>query len=132
MTTFAVQMISVTIDAPFDRAYAFASQPGNFAQWASGLADTLHESDSGWVAATPQGEAIVEFSDPNGYGVLDHRVLLPGQPPIAIPLRMVPNGDGTELTLTLFRLPEMDDAAFDRDAATVRADLARLKALLEA
>jgi hypothetical protein len=36
------------------------------------------------------------------------------------------------VTLTLFRLPGMDDAAFERDAGMVAKDLSALKALLEA
>jgi hypothetical protein len=51
---------------------------------------------------------------------------------ISIPLRVVANGDGAEVTLTLFRVPGMDDAAFERDAGMVAKDLSALKALLEA
>ena len=43
----------------------------------------------------------------------------------------VANGDGAEVTLTLFRLPSMDDAAFEADAAAVEKDLGALKTLLE-
>ena len=57
---------------------------------------------------------------------------LPDGSEISIPLRVVPNGDGAEVTLTLFRVPGMDDARFERDQGMVAADLARLKALLEA
>ncbi len=44
---------------------------------------------------------------------------------------MVANGDGAEVTLTLFRVPGMDDATFARDQGLVAKDLATLKALLE-
>ncbi|MGH1559869.1 hypothetical protein ACRAWD_23625 [Caulobacter segnis] len=50
-----------------------------------------------------------------------------------MPLRVVANGAGAEVGMTLYRPPSMyDDAAFDRDAAAVARDLARLKALVEA
>jgi len=59
------------------------------------------------------GEAIVDSGEPNPYGVLDHRVRLPGRPIVSIPLRMVPNGQpGTEVELMLFRQPGMDDDTF--------------------
>jgi hypothetical protein len=50
-----------------------------------------------------------------------------------MPLRVVANGEGAEVGMTLYRPPTLyDDAAFDRDAAAVARDLAKLKALLEA
>ena len=131
MPTAEVRLLSVTIQRPFHEAYAFASQPANFTQWAAGMATALHRSDDGWLAETPEGEAEVIFSEPNAFGVLDHHVRLPGKPEIYIPLRMIPNGDGTEAIFTLLRQPDMDDAAFDRDADAVRKDLASLKAVLE-
>jgi hypothetical protein len=123
--------ISLAIDCPFDRAYAFAHRPENFPQWAAGLAESLHRDGDTWRAATPEGEAEVRFSPPNDYGVLDHHVVLPGKPEIYIPLRLIPNNEGSELVFTLFRQPGMDDAAWDRDEAAVRKDMATLKQVLE-
>lgn len=45
---------------------------------------------------------------------------------------MLPNGEGTEVELVLFRLPQMSDAEFEEDATAVGRDLAALKAVLEA
>jgi hypothetical protein len=131
MPTLAARQLSISIEVPFDRAYAYARQPAHFADWAAGLADTLRHTERGWVADTPQGEAAVEFSQDNAFGVLDHRVRLPGQPEILIPLRMIANGDGTEVLFTLFRQPQMDDAAFEHDAGLVMRDLESLKRKLE-
>lgn len=127
----AARTISVSIACPFDRAYTFAHIPENFALWAAGLADSLRPDGDRWVADTPAGEAEVRFSQPNDHGVLDHHVLLAGEAEIYIPLRMIPNSEGTELIFTLFRQPEMDDAAWDRDEALVRKDLETLRRLLE-
>jgi len=46
-------------------------------------------------------------------------------------MRVMPNGEGSEVMLVLFRQPEMDDAAFARDAELMQNDLRALKALLE-
>ena len=46
-------------------------------------------------------------------------------------MRVMPNGTGSEVTLVLFRQPEMDDNAFARDAGLMQNDLSTLKALLE-
>lgn len=126
-----VRHLSTTIATPFDRAYAFAHQPANFARWAAGLARTLHHTDHGWVADTPEGEAIVVFSEPNEHGILDHRVRLPGKPEVYVPLRLIAHGDRTEVVLTLFRQPDMTDAMFERDAGLIADDLASLRRVLE-
>ena len=131
MTTLPVRILSTTIAVPLEAAYAFASQPANFPKWAAGLSQSLSETDAGWIAETPAGQAHVAFTDPNPHGVLDHWVRIDGQPEIYIPLRMIANGSGTEVELTLFRQPGMSDDDFERDAASVTADLAMLKALLE-
>lgn len=126
-----VRHIGVTIAVPLQQAYGFAHQPANFALWAAGLATTLHETEDGWLADTPEGPASIEFSPPNEWGVLDHRVRLKGKPEIHVPLRMIANGAGTEVVATLYRQPGMSDADFGRDEGAVRRDLATLKAVLE-
>lgn len=124
--------ISAIIACPFDEAYGFARHPENFPRWASGLASSLRQEGPDWIAKTPQGEARVLFSPPNPYGILDHWIALPGQAEIYVPLRLIANGSGTLVVLTLFRQPGMDDAAFERDAGLVDKDLRALKTLLEA
>ena len=123
--------ISVSINRPLKDVYDFACVPENFTQWASGLATSLHKEGDQWVADTPEGKARVRFSERNAYGVLDHRVTLPDGQELYMPLRVIANDEGSEVSLTLFRLPTMDAAAFERDAATVTKDLGVLKNVLE-
>lgn len=49
---------------------------------------------------------------------------------IYVPLRIIPNGAGAEVLLTLFRQPGMSDAKFAGDAELVARDLLALKALV--
>jgi hypothetical protein len=100
-------------------------------KWASGLATSLHMENDVWKAETPLGEATVVFSELNKFGVLDHSVHLPNGQVIEIPLRVVKNGDGADVALTLFQLPGMTDEEMERDAATVTSDLNTLKSVLE-
>ncbi|MBN9320420.1 MAG: polyketide cyclase [Caulobacterales bacterium 68-7] len=131
MALHEARTLSISIDAPYEAAYDFAHRPESFMQWAAGLATSLHKTRRGWVADTPDGEARVAFTPHNAYGVLDHYVRFPGRPEIHIPLRMICNGSGVEVSLTLLRQPEMTDEMFERDAGLVRADLEALKRLLE-
>jgi hypothetical protein len=131
MTLFETRPITVSIARSAAEVYAFARKPESFPQWAAGLGAGLTRDGDRWVAHGPDGDVHVRFSPENPYGVLDHWVTLPDGTEISIPLRVVANGDGAEVTLTLFRVPGMDDATFERDQGMVAADLARLKALLE-
>ena len=47
------------------------------------------------------------------------------------PMRVVPNGDGSEVVFTLFRRPGMSDHEFSADAAAVEQNLVTLMKLLE-
>ena len=131
MTLFETRPITVSIARPAAEVYAFSWRPESFPKWAAGLGAGLTPDGDRWVAHGPDGDVHVRFSPQNPYGVLDHWVTLPDGTEISIPLRVVANGDGAEVTLTLFRVPGMDDATFARDQGMVAADLAKLKALLE-
>jgi hypothetical protein len=84
-----------------------------------------------WEVRTEQGTVGLRFTPHNVYGVLDHTVVLPDGTEIYVPMRVMPNGKGSEVMLGLFRQPEMDDTAFARDAGVMQNDLKVLKALLE-
>jgi hypothetical protein len=122
----------VAIDRPAAEAYEFLSAPENFPRWASGLAATLRRSGEDWIAETPEGPALVRFSEGNRYGVLDHSVTLPRGVTVYVPLRIVERERGCELVLTLFRQPGMSDERFAADAQWVMRDLDAAKRLLEA
>jgi hypothetical protein len=127
-----VQHISVGIERPFVDVYAFLADPANFPLWAEGLGQSFTHLDGvHWAAETPLGHMRLRFSTPNAFGVLDHALLPDDGPEMNNPMRVVPNGDGAEVTFVLFQRPGMSDDEFAGDAAWVAKDLARLKALLE-
>lgn len=130
---FESRYISIRIHRPAGEVYAFAKDPESFPKWAAGLASGLTRDGERWVAHGPGGDVRVRFSPDNPYGVLDHWVTQPDGTELYMPLRVVANGEGAEVGMVLYRPPTLyDDAAYDRDAAAVARDLARLKALLEA
>jgi hypothetical protein len=131
MPTYECRTVSVSIDRPWRAVYDFAAQPQNFPRWASGLGANLVPAGDEWIAEGPEGRIRIRFSPPNGYGILDHSVITPKGTEILIPLRVIANGTGAEVALTLFRLPDMSPEKFATDAAWVARDLASLKALLE-
>jgi hypothetical protein len=130
--TAKVRKIRVEINRPASEAYAFLSQPENFAKWASGLAGALCRHGDDWVAETPEGRAIVRFSERNSLGVLDHSVTLPAGITVYVPLRVVAKEGGCELVLTLYRRADMSEERFAADADWMMRDLGVAKRILEA
>ena len=123
--------ISVSIRCPLGRAYDFLAAPENFPRWASGLGSSLRKSGEAWVAETPEGPATVRFTPRNELGVADHFVRTAAGVEVYVPMRVIRNGDGCDVLVTLFRSPGMSDEKFEQDAAWVRKDLRALKTVLE-
>jgi predicted dienelactone hydrolase len=131
MTSWPVRHITVTIDRSPDAVYAFASDPRNLPRWATGLAGSIREVQGRWTADSPMGPVTIAFVEPNRFGVLDHDVTLPSGVTVHNPLRVLPNGTGSEVVFSLFRLPDVSDEQFAQDAAWVANDLQSLAHALE-
>lgn len=132
MTPMPARIIHLTIDRPWRDVYAFASQPENMPRWAAGLASGLSREGEDWIGdGGPIGKIRVRFAPRNDFGVIDHTVTLETGNSFENALRVVPNGDGAEIMFTLLRQAEMDDQAFETDAAAIRKDLSTLKGILE-
>lgn len=123
--------LSTRIDRPVQEVYEYAANPVNLAEWASGLGSAPEPVGDHWVVKTPEGDARVDFAPRNEFGVVDHHVTTPAGETIYVPLRVIADGNGSEVVFTVRRLPAMTDADFDQDAAAVAADLASLKEILE-
>ena len=93
--------------------------------WIARPPDEVYASDA------PMGRVQIRFADPNSFGVLDHDVTLESGAVIHNVMRVVPNGDGSELTFMLMRQREMSPPEFEKDRATIESDLRTLKHLLE-
>ncbi|WP_055692946.1 SRPBCC family protein [Streptomyces prasinopilosus] len=124
--------LGIRIDRTAADVYAYASQPAHLPAWAHGLGDSVERIDGRWVAeSSPMGRVVVAFAPHNEWGVLDHDVTLPSGETFHNPVRVIADGPGSEVVFTLRRQPGTSDAAFERDAAVVAADLARLKEVVE-
>jgi hypothetical protein len=75
---------------------------------------------------------MIRFIDRNAFGVMDHHVDIGGGDEIYMPMRVIPNGEGAEVILTVFRQPDMSDEKFQADIEWVQRDLQALKTLLAA
>lgn len=123
--------VSVSIRRSVPDVYRFASEPRNLPRWASGLGGAIRNESGEWIAEGPLGTVQMRFAAPNELGVLDHEVVLPTGEVVHNPMRVVPNGTGSEVVFTLFRQPGVTDEKLAEDREWIRKDLQALKELLE-
>jgi hypothetical protein len=79
----------------------------------------------------PFGRVRIRFAEMNALGVMDHDVELDSGMVVHNPMRVLPNGNGSEFVFSLFRQPGMSEEQFVADGLAVEKDLNRLKELLE-
>jgi hypothetical protein len=132
LKTYQVRHISVTINRPPRDVYSFVSDPGNLPKWATGLGGTISQVNGEWIADSPMGRIKITFAKKNRFGVLDHEVVLESGVKINNPMRVIANGEGSEIFFTLLRQPDISSEKFADDARWVEKDLKILKGLLEA
>jgi uncharacterized protein YndB with AHSA1/START domain len=124
--------IATSIDYPVKQVYEFLAEPLNLPTWTVAIERIEHRRGSDWAATTPQGEVTFRYHPRNEYGVLDFAMWRPGEAEgEIIPARVFANGDGTEMTLTLYQRPGITDEAFDSEVEWTRNDILTLKTLLE-
>ena len=125
------QTIAVSIGVPPARVYEYASNPANLPAWVPSFCKSVELIDGEWTVQSPSGLVMFAFVEPNDYGVLDHTVTLPSGEKLTNLMRVVPNGNGSEVLFTLFQHEGMSDEQFQEDAALVRSDLDTLRRILE-
>lgn len=124
--------LGIVIERSAQEVYDYAVEPSHLPEWAAGVGRSVEQVGGVWYADAPMGRVTIRFVPRNDHGVLDHDVTLPSGETVTNPLRVLPRGADSEVVFTLRRGPEMTAEDFEQDAKAVRADLLRLKAVLEA
>ncbi|MEW6586512.1 MAG: SRPBCC family protein [Nitrospirota bacterium] len=123
--------LSISINCHPDRVYDFVSNLENMPVWAATFCKSIKKSDGEWIAETPQGKVKIRLAEKNQFGILDHYISpVPGVEAY-VPMRVMPNGSGSEMVFTLFRLSGMTEEQYAEDARLVEQDLRTLKDVLE-
>ena len=129
--TLRSKNLTVSIESPPGRVYAFVSNPENLSKWATAFCRSVRRSEGDWIVETLDGPMRIKFVGRNEYGVLDHYVYPRPGLEILNPMRVIPNGSGSEIIFTLFQWPDMSDEKFAEDVTLVERDLKTLKGFLE-
>lgn len=111
--------------------YDFVSNLENLPRWTSNTFPSIKKVNGEWVVDTSQGQNKVMLAERNNFGILDHHVKLTTGVEVYAPMRVVKNGDGSEVMLTVFQTPEMTDERYAEDIRTVEKDLNHLKTIIE-
>jgi hypothetical protein len=109
---------------------AFLADHRNLPKWAAGLSAGISEENGVVLSDSPMGKVQVRFAAGAEHGIFDHEVTLPDGKVFLNPMRVLKNDEGSEVVFTLYRLPGVTDEQYEKDAATIAADLERLAAVL--
>ena len=125
--------IAIAIQRPADEVFHFVLDPLNFMKWAFvGQSTMRHLRATDWEVETSVGRRILRLGKSNPNMILDHYSLRSeGDEPLPIPMRVVPNQEGSILIHTFFQRPELSDAEWESLIEWVTTDLMTLKTLLE-
>ena len=129
--TLATKTLSVTINRDSATVYRFVSNAKNLPAWARAFCKSARKSGASWIIETPVGLMKLRFSAKNSLGVLDHYVYPATNVEVYVPMRVVPNGSGSEVIFTLFRRNNVSQAEYEQDIRMVKRDLKSLKQYLE-
>ena len=123
--------LTISINCSPKKVYEFVSNLENMPKWAKTFCRSIKKSNGEWIIETPQGPMGIRIAPKNEFGVLDHTVIPASGTEVFVPMRVVPNGNGSEVVFTLFQQPGMSDENFARDQRMVEQDLATLKQVME-
>jgi hypothetical protein len=123
--------VNISIKSDTKTVYEFLLNLENLPKWAPSTFPSIKEVNGEWLVDTPHGQNKVMLTEKNNFGILDHRVLLTSGVEVYVPMRVIENGDGSEVMLTVFQTPEMTDEVFDEDIKMVEKDLNQIKTIIE-
>jgi hypothetical protein len=123
--------LTISINRPVELVTSFLRDPRNLPAWAAGLGNSVRQQAGEWFVTTPDGEVRIRFVEPNLLGVIDHWVQVAPDVEVHVPMRVLPNGSGSEVLFTLFQPATMPAEKFAADIELVEKDLAALKRVLE-
>ena len=123
--------VSIAIERSPADVYRFVSNPENLPQWAAGLGKTVRRAGREWIVETSAGPMKVRFAPENTFGVADHFVTIAPGIEVYVPIRVLANGTGSELIITVFQTDDMSDEKLAADVRLVETDLRTLKMVLE-
>ncbi len=94
------------------------------------MSDAKQEDDGSWSFSTPRGNANLKFMHNRTYGILDH-LYVDNESSWEVPMRVVSNGDESEVIITLVKPDVLTDVQFDERMKELEIIFENLKKIIE-
>ena len=94
------------------------------------IPDAKINSNGWWSFIGPYGKSKVKFNSNRSLGILDHQYV-DEESTWNIPMRIIPNGDFSELVIVLTKPPQLTDFQFDDRVEKINELVFSMKILLE-
>ena len=130
ITTGHAETRSTSIAAPPSAVLDVVGDPLRLPDWAPNFAQAVRPDGDGWLIDNGTSEFRIAVRVSREHGTVD--LLAPTGPPAGAFMRVVHNGQGSELLFTLFFPHGTDKAAITTQMATVEDELETVRTLCEA
>ncbi|MBL7001783.1 MAG: hypothetical protein ISR80_03390 [Nitrosopumilus sp.] len=88
-------------------------------------------NDNGWWSFTgPHGKAQLKFNENKSLGILDHQYV-DEESSWNVPMRVISNGDSSEVVITLNKPDELTDEQFDQRVSEIGEMVVTMKNIIE-
>ena len=94
------------------------------------MPDAKINSDGWWSFIGPYGKSKVKFNQNKSLGILDH-VYVDEESSWQIPMRVISNGDFSEVVIILKKPEQLTDTQFDERAEKINKLATSMKKILE-
>ena len=94
------------------------------------IPDPPMNSDGWWSFIGPYGKSKVKFNQNKSLGILDHEYI-DEESSWNIPMRIIPNGDFSEVIITLKKPEQLTDFQFDQRVEKISKLATSMKQILE-
>jgi hypothetical protein len=109
--------------------HAYLSDGRNVPEWAPGFASRIRPSDESWVVTRGEVEFAIDVPAEPLSGTVDF--VAAGDHARGLYARVLPNGDGTELTFTIMFTPDTPEDVVAAQTLTLETELAAIRAACE-
>jgi hypothetical protein len=122
--------LSVSIEAPFDVAFSFISNPENIPLY-SGFVRRMYKEGTIWMGETSEGVLVHRIIADRSLGVFDVFVAETEDFELPVCSRLIPNGSRCEYITAVVHPPMIDDNTYQEWVEKTRQELVKLKGLIE-
>src|SRR5450432_1665686 len=104
--------IAQSLDHAPQALFDWLANPDNLPQWHGTLCRSVARKNGGWTATSPRGTVVLRILRNDHARLLDLIQQIPTGGECATSIRVLPNGESSEIVCTLIQAPGQSDALF--------------------